>query len=108
MPPVRSSAFKRYTRVIAVILLLSEIMPTYSCCMLKGLVYIIIIAPLGRQPSSYTKYIKLNMYLSYDVRLVSNAKYTCLMRSCVLQSLQLPYLIYLRVSCNSYYKETRL
>ena len=47
MPFVRSLVSKRYTYVIAVILLLSKIMPTYFCCMLKGLVYIIIIAPLG-------------------------------------------------------------
>ena len=81
-------------------------MPTYSYCVLKGLVYIIIIALLGRQPFSYAKYTKLNMYSSCDVRLVSNAKYTCLMRSYVLRSLQFFYLICLRVLYNSYYKET--
>ena len=59
-------------------------MPTCSCCVLKGLVYIAIIALLDRQPSSYTKYTKLNMHLSCNVRLVSNAKYICLMRSCIL------------------------
>ena len=48
MPPVRSLVSKRRTYVVAVILLLSKIIPTYSCCMLKGLVYIAIIAPLGR------------------------------------------------------------
>ena len=84
MPPVRSSASKRHTCVIAVILLLSEIMPTYSCCVLKGLVYITIIAPLGRQPSSCTKYTKLNIHSSYNVKLVSDAKYTCLIRSYIL------------------------
>ena len=50
MPPVRSLAFKcaaYYFKLVAVILLLGEIMPTYSCCTEKGLVYIIIIAPLG-------------------------------------------------------------
>ena len=47
MPPVRSSASERRTRVVAVILLLGEIMPTCSRCVLKGLVYIAIIAPLG-------------------------------------------------------------
>ena len=47
MPPIRSLAFKRRTHVVAVILLLSKIMPTYSCCVLKRLVYIIIMAPLG-------------------------------------------------------------
>ena len=51
IPPIRSSAFKRRTYVVAVILLLGEIMPIYSRYVLKGLVYIAIIALLGRQPS---------------------------------------------------------
>ena len=38
MPPIRSSASKRRTRIVAIILLLSKIMPTCSCCVLKGLV----------------------------------------------------------------------
>ena len=84
MPFIRSLASKRYTYVVAMIFLLSKIMPTYSRYVLKGLVYIIIIAPLGCQPSFYTKYIKLNIYLSYDVRLVSNTKYTYLIRSYIL------------------------
>ena len=84
IPPVRSLVSKRRTRVVAVILLLSEIMPTYSYYIEKGLVYIIIIALLGRQPSSYTKYTKLNIYSSCDVKLVFNAKYTFLIYSCIL------------------------
>ena len=59
-------------------------MPTYSCYMLKGLVYIIIIAPLGRQPSSYTKCTKLNLRLSCNIKLVSNAKYIYFMRFYIL------------------------
>ena len=47
MPSVKFSVFKRYTYIVAVILSLSKIMPTYSCCVLKGLVYITIMAPLG-------------------------------------------------------------
>ena len=74
MPPVRSSASKRCACVVAVILLFGEIMPTYSCYVLKGLVCVIIIASLGRQPFFYTKCIKLNMRLSYNVRSVSNAE----------------------------------
>ena len=74
MPPVRSLASERYAYIVAVILLLSKIMPTYSCCVLKGLVCVIIIALLGCQPSSYAKYTKLNICLSCDVRLVSNAE----------------------------------
>ena len=84
MPLVKSLASKRRARVVTVILLLGEIMPTYSYCMLKGLVYIAIIAPLGRQPSSYTKYTKLNIRLSCDVRSVFNAKCTFFLYFCVL------------------------
>ena len=108
MPLIRSLASKRHTRVVAVIFLLSEIMPTYSRCVLKGLVYIAIIAPLSRQPSFYIKYTKSNIRSSCDVRLVSNTKYTFLIRFYILQSLRLLYLICLRVLYNSYYKETRL
>ena len=84
MPFIRSSASKRRTHVVAVILSLSEIMPTYSRCVLKGLVYITIMAPLGRQPSSYAKYTKLNIRLSCNIKSVSNTKCTFLTRSCVL------------------------
>ena len=47
MPPIRSSASKRLTycsKLVAIILLLSEIILTYSYYTIKGLVYIIIIA----------------------------------------------------------------
>ena len=50
MPLVRSSASKRtacYFKLIAVILLLGKIMPTYSYYIEKGLMCIIIIALLG-------------------------------------------------------------
>ena len=50
MPPIRSLAFKRLTycfKLVAVILLLGEIIPTYFYYAEKGLVYIIIIALLG-------------------------------------------------------------
>ena len=68
MPLIRTLASKRCTYVVTVILLLSEIIPTYSRCVLKGLVYTIIIASLGRQPFFYTKYTKLNIRLSCNVR----------------------------------------
>ena len=77
MPFIRSSAFKRiayYFKLIAVILLFSKIIFTYSRCMEKGLVYIIIIASSGRQPSSYAKYTKLNIRSSYNIHLMSNTK----------------------------------
>ena len=78
MPFIKSLVSKRTTycfKLVAIILLLSKIMPTYSCYMEKGLIYIIIIAPLSHQPSFYAKYIKLNIRLSCDIKLVSNTKY---------------------------------
>ena len=59
-------------------------MPTYSRYMEKGLVYIAIIALSSCQPSSYTKYIKLNIRSSYNIRLVSNAKYISFTRLYIL------------------------
>ena len=44
MPLIRSTAFKRRTYIIVLILLLSKIMPTYFYYIKKGLVYIIITA----------------------------------------------------------------
>ena len=81
---IRSLAFKCRAYIVAVILLLSEIMPTYSCYILKGLVYIAIIAPLGYQLFFYTKYTKLNIRLSCNIRLISNAKYAFLIYSYIL------------------------
>ena len=77
MPPVRSSAFKclvYYFKLVAIILLLNKIIPTYSCCVEKGLVYIIIIALFSYQPSFYTEYIKLNICFSYNIYSVFNTK----------------------------------
>ena len=59
MPSVKSLVSKHiayYFKLVAVILLFSKIMPSCLHYMEKGLVYIIIIAPLGCQPSSYFKY----------------------------------------------------
>ena len=75
MPLIRSLASKRCAYTVTVIFLLSEIIPSCSCCEEKKLVYIIIIALFGRQPSSYVKYTKLNICLSCNIRLVSDAKY---------------------------------
>ena len=84
MPFIRSLVSKCCTHVVAIILLLSKIMPTYSCCVLKGLVYIAIMAPLGCQPSFYIKCTKLNIYLSCDIRLVFNAKCAFFIYFCIL------------------------
>ena len=75
MSAIRSSVSKRCAYIVAVILLLSKIISIYSRYMLKGLIYIAIIALLGCQPSFYTKCTKLNICLSCDIRSVSNAKY---------------------------------
>jgi hypothetical protein len=66
-----------HSKLIAVILLLGEIMPTCSYYAEKGLVYITITALSNYQPSSCSKYIKLNMHLSYNIYSMSNAKYAC-------------------------------
>jgi hypothetical protein len=78
MPPVRSLTFKYlayHSKLVVVILLFNKIMPSYSRYMEKGLVYIIIAAPSSHQPSSYFKYIKLNMYSSCNIYSVFNTKY---------------------------------
>ena len=108
MSSIRSSASERCVYIVAMIFSFGEIMPTYSRCVLKGLVYITIIAPLGCQPFFYTKCTKLNMRLSCNVKLVFNTKCTFLIHSYILQSLRLPYLICFRVLYNSYYRKARL
>jgi hypothetical protein len=70
MPFIRSLAFKHLTyhsKLVAVIFLFSEIMPSYSCYKEKGLIYIVIVASFNYQPSSYSKCTVLNIYLSYNV-----------------------------------------
>ena len=74
MPFIRSLASERRAYTLAVILSLGEIMPSYSHCKEKKLVYIIIIVPFSYQPSFYSKCTKLNMYLFYSIRSVFNTK----------------------------------
>ena len=77
MPLIRSLVSKYlayYFKLVAIILSLSKIMPTYSYYAEKGLVYIIIITLSSRQPSSYTKCIKLNMRFFCNIYLVFNIK----------------------------------
>jgi hypothetical protein len=47
MPFIKSLASKYCAYIVALILLLSKIMPTYSRCVVKGLVYITITAPFS-------------------------------------------------------------
>ena len=84
MPFIRFLVSKRRTYIISIILLLSKIMPLYSCYIEKKLVYIIIAALFSRQPFSYVECTKLNIYLSCNIRLVSNTKYLYFMRPCSL------------------------
>jgi hypothetical protein len=77
MPFVRSLVSKYLacrSKLVAVILLFSEIMPSYSRCTEKGLVYITIIAPFSQQPSSCFECIKLNIYLSCNIYSVFNTE----------------------------------
>ena len=67
MPFIRSLASKRRVYIVAVILLLSKIMPIYSYCTEKGLVYIAIIALINYQLFFYIEYTKLNMRLFYNI-----------------------------------------
>jgi hypothetical protein len=81
MPSVRSLVSKHlayYSKLIAVILLLSEIMPSCSHYTEKGLVYIVIIALFNHQLSSCSKYIKLNMCSLYNIYFIFNAECICL------------------------------
>jgi len=48
----------------------------YSYYAKKRLVYITLVSPLSWQPSSYLECTKVNIYLSYNVYFISNAKYT--------------------------------
>ena len=75
MPFIRSLASKRRAYAITVILLLGKIMPSYSRCDEKKLVYIIIIAPSSRQLSFYLKCTKSNIHLFCNVKSVSDTKY---------------------------------
>jgi hypothetical protein len=68
---------QHYARTIALILLIGIVIGPYSYYLEKGLIYIAIIAPSSYQPLSYSKYTKSNIYSSYNIRLVSNGKYTC-------------------------------
>ena len=83
MPFIRFLVFKRLTcrfKLVAVILLLSKIISTYSHYAEKGLIYIAIIALFSRQLFSYTKCIKSNIRSFYNIRSVFNAKYIFLAR----------------------------
>ena len=74
MPFIGSLASKCHTYIVAVILLLSEIMPIYSYCVEKKLVYITIAAPSSCQPFFCIECIKSNIRLSCNVKSVLDTK----------------------------------
>ena len=76
MPFIRSLASECHTYIVILILSLGIIIPIYSYYAEKKLVYVIIAAPSGRQPSSCSECTKLNIYSSCNFRSVSDAKYT--------------------------------
>ena len=97
MPFVRFLASKRYLRLVLLILSFSKIMPSCSYYVEKRLSYIMILVLFSRQSSSYAKCTRTNILSSYNIYLVSTAKYMRFIYSYILQSLRLPYLIYYRV-----------
>ena len=73
---IRFSASKCYACMVTLILLLGVIILIYSYCAKKKLVCVIITALFSYQPSLCSKCIKLNIYSFYNVRSVSDIKYT--------------------------------
>ena len=98
MPPIRFSALERCLWLVLLIFSLSKIMPLCSHYMEKRLSYIAISAPFSRQPFSCTKCTRVNMQLSYNIYLVSAAKYIYLYTR---YNLLVLYLSYLRVLYSS-------
>ena len=75
MPPIRSTASRRYNKLMPLILFINKVMPSYSYYIKRGLLYVMIVSPSSRQPLSYAKYTTVNMRFSYNICLVSNTKY---------------------------------
>ena len=100
MPPIRSTASRRYNKLILLILSISKVMLSYLHYIKKGLLYIIIMSPFSCQLSSYAEYTTANIYSSCNIHLVSDAKYKYLITylSCCI-----PYLIYFKVLNLIYY-----
>ena len=82
MPPIRFLVSARHAKLVAVILLLSKIIPFYSYYKEKKLVYIIIAASFSCQPFSYIKCTKSNMHLFCNIRSISNAEYLYFIYPC--------------------------
>ena len=75
MPPIRSTAFRRHNKLMLLILFISKVMPSCSCYIKKGLLYVVIASPSSCQLLSYTKYTTINIRFSCNICLVSDAEY---------------------------------
>ena len=67
MPFIRFLASAHCSYLVSLVLSVSKIMPLYSYCAEKKLVYIIIAALFSYQPFSCFKYTKLNIHSSYNI-----------------------------------------
>ena len=74
IPLVRCTAFKHYNKLILLILSISKVMPSYSYCIKRGLLYITIASPSSCQLLSCTECTTINMRFSCNIYLVSNAE----------------------------------
>jgi len=74
---------QRRVCVVAIILSLSKVIPSYSYYIKKGLVYIAIAAPSSRQLSSCSECTSTNIQLSCNVRSVSDAECTFYIYLCL-------------------------
>ena len=92
MPSSEASIY--YAALIALILFISEVIPSCSYYIKKGLVYVTIAALFGHQPLSYAECIKVNICLSYNICSVSSTK--CIYCPTLLSCLVL-YLNYYKV-----------
>ena len=75
IPIIRLIVFKYCTLFTSSIAFNGEIISPYSYYAKKGLVCVIIVNLFNHQPSSYSKYTKLNTCVLYNVRSVSFNKY---------------------------------
>ena len=74
MPPIRSLTSKRRAKLVSIIILLGEIIPSYFYYIKRRLLYIAIIALFSHQFSFYAKCTRANIRASYDICLVFNAE----------------------------------
>ena len=75
MPFIKSLASKRWAKLVSTIILLGKIMPSYSRYIKRRLLYVAIIALFSCQPSSCAKCTQVNIRVSCNIHLVSNAEY---------------------------------